>query len=398
MEQTARPGQAQEALCTEYYVANTPGRLWKLRGALTTVCVSALIFCLISARESRESSAALLILPSGEREELLWERSLIVYDQLSHQQTTIAEVSVTHAPPQFAILIATPRTVAIEYTTTRIWHYLKRHLKRRVISSSSLSFDLYSLFAESFTPPQKDHPHVRPKVGVFKSNDTQIHLEEMALHEWLIQRGLSLTPEQALSIRQTYLNGYVVTALWVKPQRRSSPSNNPLSETWTSTWIFTHDAERPHYTSLYAQGSQQLYGGHKERSHPQNSRALKLYFLLESQISLFEDPKLERHDKRRYTPLLSKQLGRFEVGELNSALITSGWSYRRGGVLTAFELNAPDGLVTLNGQLDVDSPLITPPAERRERVHMLRIPLELIILSLIIAFIGWKRWLRRQSM
>ena len=93
------------------------------------------------------SDAALLVLPHGVQQRLLWERALIVYDRLSRQQTVIAEVAVSGAPRHFAILVCTPPSATIDYTTTRIWRYLRRHLKRRVITKSKLSLEPYSLLS-----------------------------------------------------------------------------------------------------------------------------------------------------------------------------------------------------------------------------------------------------------
>ena len=345
---------------------------------------------LLTSMNGKQAHAALLVLPHGIKQQLIWERALVVYDRISRQQTVIAEVAVTGSPKHFAILVATPPMVTVDYTTTRIWRYLKRHVKRRVITRSKLSLEPYSWLLSSWRHHPERVKSTSLSKDVLKSRDTQTHMQERALHEWLIRRGLALNPEQALSIKQVYQNGHIVTALWVKPPRDRQGDSRDVDQTWTSTWIFTHEVDYPHYLSLSPQRLEQVYGGGQESTPTHlTPTTLKLSFIAEAQLKLSCRPSFPdsfTSDQDMILPQMSKLLERLEISELNSALTASSWSYKRGGVLSTFELSPPQGLITVEGQVDENSDFITPPIDHRERLHQLSIPLELVALVL------WMMW------
>lgn len=361
-------------------------RLLKMICRLTLWLV--VLFGLTTSSGVKVSDAALLVLPHGVQQRLLWERALIVYDRLSRQQTVIAEVAVSGSPRHFAILVCTPPSATIDYTTTRIWRYLRRHLKRRVITKSKLSLEPYSLLLNSWRREEERSKAHHLDYDVFKSTDTQVHAQERALHEWIIQKGLTLTPAQALSIKRVYQSGEWITALWVKPRLRDrSGQSQSLKQTWTSTWIFTHEVDYPQYVSLFPPAISDVYGGAHEARTQSASADLKLSLIAESPFSItLQDPLRAERFKlpTPHHPTQSKALERLEVNELSGALITSPWSYKRGGVLSHFALKAPQGLKKIKGASDDNGRLITPPAEYKERLHVLSIPIELVLIALAI--------------
>ena len=345
----------------------------------------------LGSMEGKQAHAALLILPHGIKQRLIWERALVVYDRISRQQTVIAEVAVTGSPKHFAILVATPPMVTVDYTTTRIWRYLKRHVKRRIITRSKLSLEPYSWLLSSWRHHPERVKSTSLSKDVLKSRDTQTHVQERALHEWLIRRGLALNPKQALSIKQVYQNGHIITALWIRPPRDRKGDSRDVDQTWTSTWIFTHEVDFPHYLSLFPQRLERVYGGGQDMTLVQSPpTTLKLSFIAEAQLELNCRPSFPdsfTSDQDMILPQMSKLLERLEISELNSALTASSWSYKRGGVLSTFELSPPQGLITVEGRVDENNDFITPPVDHRERLHQLSIPLEL---AALILWILWR--------
>ena len=362
-----------------------------------------LLACLISVGSvfySSSTEAALLALPSGESESLIWERALIVYDRLSEQQTVIGEVSITGSPSHFAILIATPQVAVIDYTTTRIWRKLKPYIQQKTTKTRRLQVTPYSAIWQLFKPNVTKSSRIQQKIDVLKSTDTQIHTKERALHEWLIRRGLSLTPEQALSIKKVYRDGLTLTTLHVKPRRRRD--DVIIEQTWTSTWVFTHEVRDPHYlylapTSLALNTNQSA--GHDHRENDEEPRArLKLSFISDQALihqfdSSLNSPRQRINTKRATGPLqgVMKILSRLEISELNHALSTENWSFNRRGILTSFELEPPHGIQKIRGE-EVESREIKPlDTLVKERLYVLSIPIELALLFFYIIYRGFKR-------
>jgi hypothetical protein len=327
-----------------------------------------------------EGHAALLVLPSGEQHHIVWERVLVVYDSLSMQQTVIGESAVSGSPSQFAILIATPKVAMINYTTTRIWRKLGRYIKQKEFKTRTLSFSIYSWLWKMLKSPNQVVQNVTDKVDVLKSKDTQVHIRESALHEWLITRGLSLTPEQALSIKKVYNSGLAVTVLHVKP--RAQKRQVPIHETWTSTWIFSHEVDEPHYLSLF-----QTPLGFREEVSQTSDNQLKLYFISDQTLaySINSENKEETYTEDACMQGVAEVLSRVEINELNYALNAQNWSFNRRGILSAFELTAPLSIQRIRGRR-VDRSKIQPrPTKIVPQVYLLAIPVEL---GLILLYFG----------
>ena len=270
---------------------------------------------------------ALLALPSGESERINWERALVVYDRLSQQQTVIGEVSVSGSPSHFAILLATP-ILTVSYTTTRIWRKMRPYVSHRSKLVKSLKINPYSVILRALRTPPQARDQSEGKIAVLKSSDTQVHLLERDLHAWLIRRGLTLTPEQALSVKKVYREKFVITALHVKPRHQNSKKSP--TETWTSSWVFTHEVQHPYY--LYLSPTQLNLNGLEtsmrtsEEEHKKRS-SLKLSFLSDQSLAYQILPVgispseswLDKHQLDEWSGLLST-LGRVEISELNQTL------------------------------------------------------------------------------
>ncbi len=332
------------------------------------------------------AEAALVVLPSGEPHSLMWERVLIVYDSLSKQQTVIGEAAVSSSPSQFAVLIATPKNAVINYTTTRIWRKLRPYIKvpERTVRALDLSVDswLWNRFAFQDQKVAKHKEHI----DVLKSRDTQVHIQERALHEWLISRGLSLSPQQALSIKKVYQLGFSVAALHVRPRHKA---NEALAdETWTSTWIFSYEVDKPHYMSLWPSQKEFARFNQKDlaQAHQNNLSStdkLKLTFISDQALKPKHRSISETEDEQ--IDGLLKSLDRLQLKALNQSLNAQNWSFNRRGILSHFELNAPLGLQHIRAVACDEKKIIAPPAKLKVQNYKLSIPIE-VLLGLILAF------------
>ena len=328
----------------------------------------------------RISHAALLVLPSGESHTLLWERALVVHDELSRQQTVIAEVAVKGSPRHFAILIATPQVASLDYITTRIWRYLHKHLKPRVTTQRSLSLTSEWLISRLISTQELDPSSTGLRRDVLRSYNTQIHRQERALHDWLVKRGLVLTPDQALSIKRAYRTGAEVVSLWVRtPKDRL----NRVKEIWTSTWVFSHEADSPHYLALFPESLTQRYGrAVMTSSSTDTSPQLRLTFLTDTPLSKLLNNR--EHASFFQSVPSHHVVDRMQVKELNQTLGVHRWSYNRRGVLSAFELDAPAKMMSIKVNKDSDMSLNEPKVVVKKQEYKLTVPIEPCLLLIVI--------------
>ena len=321
--------------------------------------------------------AALLALPSGEMHHMIWERVLVVYDSLSEQQTVIGEAAITGSPSQFAILTATPKAAIVNYTTTRIWKRLRPYINQKVLKKRVLSFAVYSWIWHLIKSPVNPQPDIQKNVDVLKSRDTQVHIQERALHEWLISRGLSLTPEQALSIKKVYEQGLAVTALYVKPPH--GKLKDQIQETWTSTWVFSHEVNEPRYLSLFPTPLR------LSTEKIALSSQLKLTFISDQPVIYAVDKWNREKESREHQVVgVQKVLSRVEIGELNRSLSTQNWSFNRRGVLNMYELTAPNSLARIKGYAADKNQVRPLPPKIVPQNYVLALPIELTLLLLYV--------------
>lgn len=385
--------------CTSHHKTKRYSVLYTLESVRSSLL--SILFYLLSlslALHHERTHAALLALPTGESEHILWERALVVYDQLSQQQTVIGEASISGSPSHFALLIATPQVPTINYTTTRIWRRLLPYTSLQSTQVKRLKITPYSLLWRALSSPAENAEDEDGKTDVLRSNDTQVHLVESGLHEWLIRRGLTLTPEQALSVKKVYREGFAITALHVKPRHRQKEPK--VSETWTSTWVFTHDVQRPYHlhlapSPLMVPGLTEL----EEKSdllEKQRPR-LRLVFLSDhtlaykiSEVGISNETKmaseLDSGTLAHKWTGVTHTLGRVEVSELNETLNSQNWSFNRRGVLSAFELSTPLGLQQIMGVEVNEESIIAPEVSVEEKIYQLNIPLELSLMIMTALF------------
>ena len=348
------------------------------------------------------AEAALIALPSGEAHSLLWERVLVVYDSLSKQQTVIGESAISGSPSQFAILIATPKTAVINYTTTRIWRKLSQYIKVPSRKTRALDLSVYSWLWTHFGF-QTENTHKRSdKIDVLKSRDTQVHIQERALHEWLISRGLSLSPEQALSIKNVYQSGFSVTALHVRPRR----SNKEVlaDETWTSTWIFSHEVDEPYYVSILPSESGLLnskrtqlhrhdlsnktshhskpdFTSEQSQGRGPTQSQLRLSFISDQTLRPYHQSISETEEE--VIRGITKTLSRIQLKTLNQSLNAQNWSFNRRGVLSHFKLISPLGVQQIRAVVTDEKQIIMPKPQLKIQKYKLAMPLEFLLMAML---------------
>lgn len=337
---------------------------------------------------SSMSHAFLLVTPAHTYHNLLWERVLIVFDPMTEQQTTITQIAISGSPKSFAILIPVRKEVDIHYTTTSIWRALEQQMKISQTHRREIKIYPYSWLFKHLIP---NIGHTRKdsfKRNVLRSKDTLIHAKEIELHQWLLSRGLLLNTSSALSVKKVYQQGKVIACLWVTPPTYKTSANKAhqrIQNTLSSTWIFTMPTHEPFYDTLYP-SSLAIDSVSKT-----TTSKLELTLLNEWKAQIeWNQERSSQGVLSYYQANLFKTIDRFHVNRLNNKLRSTQWSFRRSGLLSKFEMKAPQGYQTLYFK-----PQKKYEATRKKTVKIKRHDFYISIeLGLLILWVLWWFWFR----
>jgi hypothetical protein len=375
-----------------------------------------LLISLIISLHFSNAFAFLLALPPGEISVPLRERALVTYDPLSETQTVITQVAIEGSPSSFGILILIPSTsLKVTYTTTSIWRALKPFTHSKEFWHRTLKMDTYSWLHHIFLSERSPRFNDENSKEVLRSTATESHSSEAEMHQWLLGRGLSLTPNEALAVKEAYRAGQSILTLWVKRRRGdalpASPSKDvtrpsALKEIWTSTWIYTTSTKRPYYLSLAPRSI------HPRLDLLPRRYSFEINILTEGfsqarwrpkRERLFEKGDLDSHSLKGHTPTSIlpfahyRSISRREVNTLNAKLRSTFWSLKRSGILTHYVIDPQEGMSPLDFQMTDILPKSSSSKIIREQVHKIDVPIEGILSLLYGLWWLWFRYARKME-
>ena len=373
-----------------------------------------LLISLVISLHFSKAFGFLLALPPGEISTPLRERALVTYDPLSETQTVITQVAIEGAPSSFGILILIPsNSLKVTYTTTSIWRALKPFTHSKELWHRTLKMNTYSWLYHILLSEHSSQFNDKNSKEVLRSTATDSHSSEADMHQWLLGKGLSLTPNEALAVKEAYRAGLSILTLWVKRTKSAPATPHPPSdvtqpitpkEIWTSTWIYTTPTKRPYYLSLAPRSI-----------HPRLDLLPRRYSfeinILTEGVSqarwrpkrerLFEEGEVDTEslDDHSLTSILPfdhyRSISRREVNRLNAKLRSTFWSFKRSGILTHYVLEPQEGMSTLDFQLTDTLPKTSSSRIIREQVHKVDVPIEVILSLLYGLWWLWFRYARR---
>ena len=288
----------------------------------------------------------------------------------------------------------------IHYTTTSIWNSIQKMIPQRELYSRHLKIQWSSLLVDAFIPKIGRPHHAQSKRSILKAKATDIHKNEDDLYRWILSKGLSLHPNQALAIKRAYQHGHVLFSIWVVPPKEHSQS----SSTWTSTWVVHHQASTPHLWTLNAVQIHPLL------SSPSPTFPIEVTFLTEwpalidlndpSSIHNSLSPSTETKSafSASKSPLFSVELSRQQVNRLNATLRSTYWGFKRGGMMTHFRFSSLSDLHQFSFKPTSSRNEIKPKPVYKKQVHHVVVPIEILGCALFILWWLWFRYAQRDSL
>ncbi len=320
-----------------------------------------------------QASATMIASPPDEQVRLTEEHIFVVFDPLTASQTVVVHHVFAPTSVSFGLLIPVPgpaRTTTLRERTRRA---LDRRLHpvgrpRRVLDVEFRSW-LKGCVAREVGLPDLEM-QTENKEGTLGSQPYRsLGPGSEALHGWLTENGLTLTPEQTRRLDRLRAMGWQLVAVRIDAQ----PTDRLREKLKGPILALTHAAEEAVVAPMW-------------RSSLDISRHLfELTFLSEWSPAIRNAPD--------YEPFLSANSSVNDLKALSRKPRSAPWSFRRSGMITAFK-NPPlsaEGLIHLD---PVDPrPDVKPPMRISRKPSSVVLPLE-VVFGLPAGL--WWLWIRRR--
>lgn len=319
---------------------------------------------------------AVIIAPSpGQEVVALEERVLLVFDPLTASQTVIVQHTFEGTTAPFGLIIPTPDPARVSLGTERLERAIvnKLHPKardRRILDVEFVWWTKSCAVREVGDGRTGQGRASRPPIARGKSE--ALGPAEDRLHEWLLNRGFTMSPAQAAHLNRLRSRGWSVVAVEVRPK---APKGLPAARIRGPVIAMTHQADEP----IYA-GSQPPFDIEGEVG---TATPLEIGVLTEWAVSPDTDLSLE--------PFYADALTGRDVSRLGAEAGGLPWAFRRDGTLTAFRFEREDVPSVLRFVQSPPRPRIRPEPKPQVRAHSMQLPVELPLLGGIFGIWAWIR-------
>jgi len=310
---------------------------------------------------------------------LLEERVLLVYDPLTASQTTLMQHIFEGTSAPFGLLIPSPHAARIVLPSERLQRAIQKRLHprgrvRRVLELEYVSSLSGCALREVGDGRGVESQSKRPSPA--RARPTSLGSAAEPIHDWLLKNGFTLSPAQSSWLSELRSRGWSILGIVVQPP---SSGPGPPPQLRGPVLALSHQANQPGYPGGHPSFS--IMGG-GEKS------LLEIAVLTEWAVQLDSDPSLK--------PFYANSISAKEIARISSESGGLPWAFRRAGTLSAFQVQRPTDLGVLHFRRSDPRPSIRPKPQVQQRVHHLRIPIELLLLIFTLGIWLWLRFGRRK--
>lgn len=315
---------------------------------------------------------------------------LLVYDSLSTQQTMIYRVMFQSSQDELLWLLPIPKQAKVFNLSDGLWQKLNQKQRNAKNIQRKLSLAFKSWLFEKWTY-QTTPQSIQEKDLQTKGNLDFVIEQELDLHHLLMDKGFYLSLAQMKLVQEIFEKGMYLQVVVLHDVKKI----NQQIQTFKSPSIaMTFSIHQPHFWLA----SEYWLETAKIAKFSKDQVKLKLWTLNETALQMTKTKeRLEPHssspsnEQMTYQPKSIKLLSPAEVSALNQSLGSNQWSFRRTGLLSAFEFEIqPEiGMNTALGEMDFQTLDQNAFEDQHQYVeyHQLRIYWEFILLGLI--FLLW---------
>jgi hypothetical protein len=352
---------------------------------IAKIFVLSLLFSLL-LQGAKDLGASLILSKQPSEVQVISIDHLLVYDSLSTQQTMIYRVMFQSSQDELLWLLPIPKQAKVFNISDGLWQKLNQKQRNAKNIQRKLSLAFKSWLFEKWTY-QTTHQSIKEKDLQTKGNLDFVIEQELDLHHLLMDKGFYLSLAQMKLVQEIFEKGMYLQVVVLHDVKKL----NQQIQTFRSPSIaMTFSIDQPHFwlASEYWLETAKI---------PQSSKdqvKLKLWTLNETALQIMQS-KDQLHTPSSammtYQPKSIKLLSPAEVSALNQSLGSNQWSFRRTGLLSAFEFEIQPavGMKTALGEMDFQTLDQNAFEDQHQYVeyHQLRIYWEFILLALI--FLLW---------
>jgi hypothetical protein len=328
-------------------------------------------------------SASLILSRQPSEVQVISIDHLLVHDSLSMQQTMIYRASFQSSQDELLWLLPIPKQAKVFSISDGLWQKLNQKQRNAKSIQRKLSIVFQSWLFEKWTY-QTAKQSIQEKDLQTKGNLDFVIEQELDLHHLLMDKGFYLSSSQMKLVQEVFAKGMYLQVVVLHDVKKI---NQQIQSFKSPTIAITFNSHHPHFwlASEYWIENPEISSLSKEKVK------LRLWTLNETALQIVQGRDQQGRSQEINQPKSIKLLNPADVSFLNQSLGGNHWSFRRTGLLSAFEFEiSPNlGIKTALGEMDFQ-PLDQNAFDDQKQYieyHQLHLYLELILLGML--FLLW---------
>ena len=336
---------------------------------------------------SSSAGSTLVIAPPGEVMEVRAARAVLVFDPLTQSQTTILEFVIGPVGDAFGLLVATPTPPQLTILKTSFFKGIDKRLYPAPSTARSIDIEFQSTLGNLLSREVGDDIRMgdAPKALLLEmASITALGRDEIMFDRWILERGLTLTPDQSNHLFKMRNMGWSITGIYLRPTKKSPETlvgRTPvLALTFETSEAAFSTRGKPDTASIIA----------SSMSEPSIERALM-------EISVISEWPARLSDKQNLDPFYVNELDAGSLVRWAKLGRAHPWTFKRDGYMTTFQAPRENRSGVLRfGPAQRYIQIRPQPQVSEDRIEV-NVPLEAAILAPLITFWIWRRARRRQQ-
>lgn len=320
---------------------------------------------------------AIIAPPPGREVRVLEEHVLVVFDPLTGTQTLVVFHVFEGTTTPFGLLVPTAKPASHAQQSDRLRAAIRNRLHPRGKVQRTLDVEFISLLQSCAVRAVGDHAPPGEGEGqgrAARASGTNLGSAPEPMHDWLLTNGFTLAPAQAAWLAELRARGWSITGVVVHPPNSGAV---PATRIRGPVIALTHAAEEPSLAIHHPPFD-------LDEDSTQAIPPLEVAVLTEWAVNLGVEGAPE--------PFFADALTEREIARLRNDAGGLPWAFRRDGTLTAFQLQRPFSARLLHFERAESRPTRRPAPTPRERAHRFRVPVELVLVLVWLAWLGLRRY------
>ena len=288
------------------------------------------------------AQAAIVVTPPGQSLDVLEESALIVFDPLAGQQSILVRHKIRTPSTAYGMIFPVPTPAQVYLGDDRVFSRLSKNLNPKGRLERHVDVQISSWIMDALIVDVGRPTQARTKQAdkpAFEVTPFVLGKSNAALHNWLLQNGMTISPAQRAWLDTLARDGWSFVSVLIQAKRASITS----STVWGPVVTLAFESDQLIYSARHPSFA-------LTQTQATTSIPLTVGVLSEWPV-LVDTPRIE-------TPFFAQSIPAREVRRIAQLSQKHDITFRRDGFLTAFEVSAIKNMVFIvsDGQMAL-SPL-----------------------------------------